>query len=315
MKRKTLLMVSLIMIALWVCLPAFAAGSKILVAGDKALHIIDLSSFKVLKTLPLGSPATGVCVLPEGTTAYISHNNGLVSVFDMNKEKFVRKLKVGNSCADVVCSYTGKDILVTDINARNKVAFVDTTNEVSKGVAVVGANPRKAAFSLDDSYAFVNNSGSRSVSVLDMTKRAVLGNIPLGSNPIDIAICPDNSIAVIPCFGSNNAYIIKIRGLKALGMIEGLSKPSGVTFDPMGKYIYISNYGRKSIQIFKAQNFKAMQEIFLSQSPSQLLMSNDGNKLFVVMERGKLLSLNVDKFKVHGLLELKDKINALTLVK
>jgi YVTN family beta-propeller protein len=315
MKKARLFMVSLLLLTFLVSLPSFATSSKIMVAGDKALHIIDSDSFKVLKTVPLGSPATGIGVLPEGTTAYISHSNGLVSVFDTVKGKFIRKLKVGESCADVVSSYTGKYIIVTDINAKNKVALIDTATEKSKGIAVVGAKPDKAAFSLDDSLVFVINTASRSVSVLDVNKRAVRGSIPVGSNPVDIAVSPDNTIAVIPCFSSDNAYIIKIKDLKALGMIEGLAKPCGIAFDPMGKNIFISNYGRKSIQTFKANNFKALKEVILPQNPCQLLMSGDGNKLFVVLNGGRLLSLDVNKFKVHGLLELKDKINALILAK
>jgi DNA-binding beta-propeller fold protein YncE len=315
MRKIRILVVSLMLLAFLVSLPAFAAGSRIMVAGDRTIHVIDLKSFKVISTIPLGYPASAIGVLPEGTTAYVAHNNGLVSVLDTERGKFTKQLKVGTNCAYVVSTYRGNEILVTNIDGKNEVALIDTMTDKSKGVIDVGVTPKKAALTMDDSLAFINNTSSRSVSVLRLSDHKVLGEIPVGSNPRDIAVCPDNSIVVVPCFGSNNAYILQVKGLKALGMIEGLDKPCGVAFDPLGKYIYIANYGRKSIQIFKANNFKALKEIGLGQNPCQILMSNDGNKLFVALEGGKLLSLDINKYKVQGFLDLKDKINDLVIVK
>ena len=116
-------------------------------------------------------------------TAYITNDDGTVSVIDTAKDTVTATVTVGNDPYGVTVTQDETKVYVTDYK-DNRVYGIDTaTNKVTTNVPV-GSSPEGIAVNSDWTNVYVANYGSNSVSVIDTTTKQVTSvsgfNCPFG---------------------------------------------------------------------------------------------------------------------------------------
>ncbi len=163
-----------------------------------ALGVFDLSSQKLVDTIPVGNAPWGVIV--DGTTAYVSNQGGRVA-----------------ATGDFTNTSSGTSIVadpITGGSATGTVSVVNLTTRTTTQTITVGLQPTALYLDHAKNDLFVANTNGDSVSVVDTTTKQVVKtinvqpypNAPFGSSPNGLAVLPDGRLAV--SLGMNNALAV-----------------------------------------------------------------------------------------------------------
>jgi len=206
-------------------------------------------------------------------------------------------------------------LLVSNTNGKNKVVAIDTLTDKVAGTALVGITPGDITVSLDDKYAFVANSGSRTLSRIRLSDYKVLDELPIGQNPQFLAVNPDNSYLVCPCYSSDDAYIVRIKDFTLQKVINKLEGPVDASFDPWGKYLFITGYWGNKLRVYTADNLKLYREINLKGKPSRVLVNPNRKHIYVILNDHRLQVINFQTFAMERQINFPENIYALVIRK
>ena len=123
-----------------------------------ALDVVGVAEGKVVQTIPLPGEPTGVCVSPDGKSAYVTCGvaNGLLCVIDLASGRVTAKLPVGHSPRGPSLSPSGKRAYVCN-RFDNSVSVVDLVAKQELGRVRVLREPFDSAVTPDGKTLFVTN--------------------------------------------------------------------------------------------------------------------------------------------------------------
>lgn len=144
--------------------------------------VIDLSSRKIITTLPTISYAQGLTLTPDGSQVWVtSPLAASVDIFDTLTNTRVTGLNISQT-TDVAFNSTGtRAYITTNSTIPGSVVAVDTATYQTIRSYTVGLGPTDISMSYGDQFLVVNNSAEGSVSVIDFQKGAVV-TTKLGGN-------------------------------------------------------------------------------------------------------------------------------------
>jgi YVTN family beta-propeller protein len=154
------------------------------------LNIIDATTAKVVKTLPLPGTPRGIAVDPTSHAAYVAIMGGTVLVkVNLLTLAIVGQIYVGQSPRTVVLSPNGIYAYVS-LNGPGEVVKVDLRTGRVIAAMHTGSEARSLVISSDGTALFVVNYGSSTMTMLRASDLRVLQNVAVPSNPIGITFDP-----------------------------------------------------------------------------------------------------------------------------
>ncbi|KZL91463.1 YncE family protein [Clostridium magnum] len=162
---------------------------------------IDVATNKVLETIKVdGAPhnvqvspdgkivaSTSAAMMEEGKTEHGSMSmNGSALFYDVETNKLIKSVGVGNHPAHIVFTSDGKYVLVTN-SEDNNVSVIDTKSYALAGKISTGNVPHGFRISKDSKYAYVANMGEDTVSVIDNTSNKVISTVSVHKTPNGIS--------------------------------------------------------------------------------------------------------------------------------
>lgn len=261
----------------------------------------------LVKTINVGQEPLGLTLSPDYSTLYVANaQSGTVSVIDTASQQVVKTISVNPSgrLNSVIVSNDGKALYVSD--AKSGVVTVFTLPDTRKLSTIpVRLFPQRMAFSREQGRIYVVNSASNNVSVLDAATHALLVNIPVNERPYGIVIAPDHARAYITSSQTHTITILDLASQTIAGTItlETISRLTNLVISPDGRYLYICDGISNSIvvvdtttttqvQTFNAAAFDNNDSEF---SPTDLALSSDGKRLYVVGRSGNLSVIDLEK--------------------
>jgi DNA-binding beta-propeller fold protein YncE len=152
--------------------------------SNPVVIVIDLSSKKIIATVPTITYAQGATLSPDNSQLWItSPLASSLSIIDTLTNTEVSARAVGQT-TDVAFNSTGTHAYIT--SAPNKVVELDTATFQVLNTYTVGSGPTDIVMSYGDAFLVVNNSTDGSVSVIDLIQN-VVKTTKVGANPTGIA--------------------------------------------------------------------------------------------------------------------------------
>ena len=194
-------------------------------------------------------------------------------------------------------SGNGHTVSVVDLPTKTIVATID-----------VGQAPAALTLSAKRDYLYVVNyilgyTGLGTMSVVQTSTNTVIATITGFSGPYGIALTRCGHYAYVTNFGSNNfqpfgttVSVVDLRQFRIIKNINAGIQPSGICISLDGKHVYITNYntvyagagftnltaGAGTVNIIRTCDNKTIAPtITVGQSPSAVVISPDGSKLYV----------------------------------
>jgi hypothetical protein len=152
------------------------------------IAVIDLSSRKIIATLPTISYAQGLTLTPDGSQVWVtSPLAASVDIFDTLTNTRVTGLNISQT-SDVAFNSTGtRAYITTSGTIPGSVVVVDTSTYQTITTYTVGLGPLDIQMSYADQFLVVNNNSEGSISVIDLMKGAVV-TTQLGGNSVPSGI-------------------------------------------------------------------------------------------------------------------------------
>lgn len=153
-------------------------------SGLPRVYVVDTTTNTMIGTLVTTNPQPyAVAVNGAGTFAYVSHNAGGISVFNLGTGALVTTMPTTFfGIRGIALNAAGTRLYAANF-AANAISVYDlTTNTL---IADVPAGTRPLGVSLDPTGAFVYaiNVGSNNVTVMDTATNTVVATVPVGASP------------------------------------------------------------------------------------------------------------------------------------
>ena len=187
---------------------------KIYVAGghqnegglDNKLSVFELSSLRLINSVPIGGNPTSVAVM--GNLAFIANSaSTYVSVIDLSTFTLVENIFLPSAPISV---FATNDNLYVTLPNRNALAVIKLENrqlvdEISVGTSPFGVSVYK------NSYAFVTNSSSGNLSIVNLSTKMELARITISDYPNYVVFDEGAAYVLSSGDGQNLGALTKIR--------------------------------------------------------------------------------------------------------
>jgi YVTN family beta-propeller protein len=253
-------------------------------AGDY-VDVISTESREVIKTIPVGSTATGVAISPDGTKAFVSNRDSdNVSVININTLEVVATIAVGARPGDLVVSPNGTRVYVLNMNANTVSVINAASNAVIATIPVTASLPERLAIHPIISRLYV--AGTSAISEINTSTNTQVNTYTIGN-----ALTVITGIAIDPVLGyvyvsdggflQNKVFILQINGSATLqGTITTAAGPDGIVISPDGARAYIAISENDVVAIADLNTRTIINSVTTDTGPEWLAISPDGKYVY-----------------------------------
>ncbi|HSL85117.1 MAG TPA: cytochrome D1 domain-containing protein [Thermoanaerobaculia bacterium] len=274
------------------------AMADTLIVGNKAeatASLIDLSTGKVVATLPTGAGPHEVAVSPDGRLAVVAdYGTGgapgkTLTVIDVPAARVVKTIDLGEYSRPhglawpstdrlLVTAEAQKALLVVDVSAGEVRQAVETGQEVSHMVAVTP----------DGARAFVANIGSGTVTAIDLEAGKKLGDVATGEGAEGVAVGTDGKRVWVTNRAADTVSAVDAQSLEVVATVTPGSFPIRAEVTPDGKWVLVSNARSGTISVIDAATAEVARTIELDvearDGEGRLLQFGEGSPVPIGIE-------------------------------
>ena len=173
--------------------------------------VIDRKANKVVEAIDSGSTnAHRLIIAPDGQRLYTENEeDGTVSVIDLPRRKFLRKIATPRPLAGIAISADGRTVVAVD-DAEPTLFLIDTESERVVATVRLEGVPEAAQIARyreDFGMLGVTSIKSDTVSLIDPSFRKQTA-IKVGSQPMDMAFHGDELL--VACQGDGSVHVIDV---------------------------------------------------------------------------------------------------------
>ncbi len=251
------------------------------------LRIIDASTRRVVKSVPMTEKAAHVVPARDGKVVYVSREGGNTIVeVDIDTAKIKRTFSVGAGPHGFVLSNDGKTLYVPNMKS-NDISIVDvvTGDERRLNVTFGGymcETPVAMGITADNNYSFVTCGHSFDIYKIENVRNQVIGRIALKKGefpgPIQIPTHPDNKHLYVPDMRNGVVHKIDIEKFEIIKDILSGSGAHGIAYSADGKNAYITNTWENTVSVLDVENDILIKKIAVGSKPNGIAVMHGKNQ-------------------------------------
>jgi YVTN family beta-propeller protein len=273
--------------------PASTAGKVYVgVFKDNAVAVIDTTTNRVLRTIPVQNGPHGLVMTPDGRKVYVSSDGAsTVSVIDTATDQVVSSIDVGPNPHGLAISPDGRRVLVMAFGA-NQVIVIDTTSD-----RILDQSPvplaHNGAVSPDGHIAYVGSQqqGATAIVVLDLTAMKEITRVPLDKTPRGLDLSPDGRWLYFTVAGVDAVLVLDTATHQIVGRIATGVSPHVALFTPDGQAAFVVSQGSGELGLIEPTNNTVSTTLKVGKAPHWLAVSADGRTAYVTNEGSNDMSV------------------------
>lgn len=238
------------------------------------IGVVDLSSRKLLRTLPSGQDPESFDLSNDGKLLFVSNEESAeLTVLNLDSGTIVRKIPVGKEPEGVTVRPDGKAVYVTS-EQDSKLSVIDTTSFAPLADIAVGKRPRAVAFSKDGSVGFVSNEFGGTLTVFDPHTNQVLSTIEIGNpaqlkeRPMGLAFAPDGRQLFVSTGRGGSVAVVDVTRRAVDHRIENVgARPWGIAISADGKSLYTANGSSDDLSIVEVTSGRVVKKVAIGGLP------------------------------------------------
>jgi YVTN family beta-propeller protein len=278
--------------------------------GDNAVGVVDLTSNKVLTTIPVAAP-DGLVITPDGAKVYVSTNNSdVIAVIDTTTDTLTTSITIGTQPAGLAITPDGKHV-VASVQGDGEAAIIDTTSDTVVAKTAVG-KAHNSAISADGTLAFVASqataapavdvvdvpsgtagasytldaapralcelggklyvtvAGSASIEELDATTGQAGAQIVTGGSPHDIRPTVDGSLVLTVSQTAGELELVDPSASTVVAHIPTGTMPHWIALSSDGKLAYVTNEGDNNLVVIDLATRAVTTTIAVGNAPRKI---------------------------------------------
>jgi YVTN family beta-propeller protein len=240
----------------------------------------------LLGNIPLpGAAPKGLCVLPDGSRAYLGTANGFVMV-GLTEEGCEPSTLIPTTGMIYSCCASIDSEYVFGANWNGFVEVLETATNTIVETIPVGVNPLKMRTSNDGQRIYCSNHGAASVSVIDANTFEVITTIPVGIMPRNIALSPDDSRLYVSNWYSWTMSVINTTTWETITEVPIDFWPQAVWALPNDDYVLLANFGwdltYDHISVIRVSDWEVIARLQTGAGPEDMVsIGPNGEYLYV----------------------------------
>ena len=268
--------------------PAYREYAYVSNGKSNTVSVIDLRTFELAKTIPVGVSPTGIAANSKKNEIYVVNSgSNNVSVIDAEKNAVVATIGVHGRPYFIDVAEDGRRAYVANSESAN-VSVIDLEKRALIGNVRVGSGPGLARVSPDGATVVVSNRNDNTVSVIDAKLLRLRATLPVCQQPEDIAILLDSSKAFVACTGSSQVASIALATTKSgeggsdrvLALLDVGKTPVHLALKPDGGELVVCDFDSDSISFIETRNDEVGSSALVGQHPVRALVTRDSSRLY-----------------------------------
>jgi YVTN family beta-propeller protein len=252
---------------------------------DDAVAVIDTTTNRVLRTIPVPKGPHGLVMTPDGRKVYVSSDGAsTVSVIDTRTDQVVSSIDVGPHPHGLALSPDGRQLLVMGFGA-NQATVIETSGDRILGQIPV-PQPHNGAVSSDGRTAYVGSQqqGATALVVLDLTAMREVTRVPLDKTPRGLDLSPDGQRLYFTVAGLDAVLVLDTSTNRIVGQIATGASPHVAMFTPDGHAALVVVQGPGEIGVIEPTNNTVRATLKVGKTPHWLAISANGHTAYVTNE-------------------------------
>jgi len=274
MLRAFLLLASMIV---WANV-AFAAGLAYVVnSGAASISLIDMSSEKELRVIPMLREPHHLALSPDGKSLLVGDTVGNeMFLFDPATAALQKRIPVADPY-QLGFSPNGKFLVVNGL-ARNQVDVYDAASMKLLKRFPIASMPSHLAYSPDSSRVFVSLQGTDSLVAIDLNKLDVLWKVKIGSTPAGVLW--HNGKLLVADMGTDYVAVADPSDGHVVDRVHTGKGAHNLFLSPDGKIIWVNNRVAGTTTSLDAATLTVMRTYRIPGGPDDIAFAPDG-KLWI----------------------------------
>ncbi len=248
--------------------------------GARQLSVIDLKSYAIIATIPVGWYPQGICSSPDGKRVYVANAlDNTVSVVNTTDNTVLATIPVSVEPFGMCVSKDGNTLYVANL-VQSTISVINTaTNKITSTLKC--PNPYGISLNPDGTKIYVPNKNDSTVNVFNTSTNSLINTLKVGINPYSVGFTPDGNKAYVTNFGSNNVTVLDAKSDTFITTIPVGNGPFGICVTPDGKKAYVSNKRNASVSVINTEADTILSSISVGISPDGISVSSDGRQVLV----------------------------------
>jgi YVTN family beta-propeller protein len=253
--------------------------------GDNAVAVIDTSTDRVTKTIPVPTGPHGLVMTPDNKWLYASSDgDSVVSVIDTSTDEVTSTIDVGTMPHGLAITPDGTRVLVADFGTDQVEAIDTSTNQLTWKVAV--PQPHNLAITADGqtAYAASQKAGATALAIIDIKSGQETGSIPLDHTPRALNVSPDGKEVFFTEAGVDALLVLDRASNQIVGQIPTGASPHHPLFTTGGKLGMVVAQGPGELDLFDPQTYANTGTVKVGDMPHWIAATSDDRLAFVTNE-------------------------------
>lgn len=247
------------------------AGPRLYVSNETegSISVIDTSTNRLLRTVPVGKRPRGIRTTRDGRTVYVALSGSPIAGPGVDESK-----------------------LPPPDRSSDGIGVVDAASGRLLRILKSGTDPEQFALSSDERRLFVANEDAGQISVVDVDTGAIVKTIAVGEEPEGVDLSPDGRHVYVTSEGENQVAVVDTTSLERVALVDVGPRPRSTAFLPDGSRAYVSAENDAAVYVIDTATFKAVGRISVgdtTQRPMGVVAAPDGKAVFVTTGRGRQL--------------------------
>jgi YVTN family beta-propeller protein len=251
--------------------------------GDKAVAVLDTSTQKVLKTIPVTAP-DGLVITPDGKKVYVSSaDQGAIEVISTDTDAVIGSISVGAQPAGLSVTPDGRHV-VASVGGANEAAVIDTTTDTVVGQTTV-AKAHNAAISPDGKLAYVGSqaAGAPAIVAIDLVGGAQPQTFSIDKSPRALAHAPWGKIYISNA-GSDTLEVMDPTTGQVGAKIPTGGSPHDTRPTLDGKFELVVSQTAGDLELIDPNTATVVATVPTGKMPHWIGLSSDGLRAYVTNE-------------------------------
>jgi YVTN family beta-propeller protein len=281
----------------------YAGYALVATAGDNSVSAIDLTAFRLVKTIPLKASPSAVQAGANGAAYVLTPSNGTVSLIDKTLNKVLSRSLAGD-LTGILLTRDGKRLVGIAASSQELIEADPATLNVLRRQKL-----RDRPTGLDVSnagYVAVASSEAGSVELFRLgggqRSRAQI-NGRIGA----VRFRQDGNLLLVAKTQDHSLTLLNVPDLQIIADLPLAMEPQNLCFTiPDGGQLFVSGMGMDAVAIvFPYKTLEVEQTVLAGRDPGVMACSATPRYLFVANNSGSDVAiLNVDTRKMIGAVEV-----------
>ncbi len=272
------------------CIPENWLGTNACPGGeseDQEDHLFNGAYPNALAlNIPLpGNQPRGLCVLPDGSRAYVGTNNGVVVV--QLEQECEPNLLIPTSGIIYTCSSSldGQHVFAANWSLGQVEVIETATNTVIQSIPT-GDGTLKMRTSSNGQWVICSNHDNNTISVIDATTFSLITTFTVGQMPRNICLSPDDSKLYVSNWRDWTMSVISTDTWETIAVVPVDYWPQAVWALPNDDYVLVANFGfdhtYDHISVIRVADWEVIARLQTGAGPEDMMsIGPNGEYLYV----------------------------------